>query len=68
MATPAQQIGGLKGQGTRDHILDVSYMMRAKESKGEPTIQTLIDGSACFDRLRIGAYCSETTRIHISGD
>ena len=54
MATPAQQIGGMKGQGKRDHILDVSCMMRAKESKGEPTIQTHIDGSACFDRLRIG--------------
>ena len=36
MATPAQQIGGMKGQGTTDHILDVSCMMRAKESKGEP--------------------------------
>ena len=54
MATPAQQIGGIKGQGTRDLFLAVSCLMRAKESKGEPKILTLIDVSACFDRVKMG--------------
>ena len=56
---PEGQIGGASQHSTRDHIMTATCLMRAKEARGLPSIFTLIDIQACFDRTRLNdiTYC-----------
>ena len=51
--TPPSQIGGMPMHGTRDHIITAVVLMRMNEARGVPTIFSLIDLQACFDKVRL---------------
>ena len=53
MKTPEGQIGGIRGQSTRDHLMAVMCLMRSKEAESNPSVITLVDIAACFDKIRL---------------
>ena len=52
-ATPDCQIGGIPGRSTTDHIITVVAAAHVNEHQIKPTIATLVDIKACFDRIRL---------------
>ena len=51
--TPEGKVGGMRGQLTRDHIITAVCLARANEKLKKPTIVSLIDLRACFDKIRM---------------
>ena len=51
--TPECQIGGVPGSSTVDHIMTTVAATRVNERQNMPTIASLIDLRACFDRIRL---------------
>ena len=51
--TPPNQLGGMPMHSTRDHIIVAVVLMKMNEARSMPTIFSLIDLQACFDKVRL---------------